>query len=64
MAGRSGYSKSKDEMIATRVTPRIKNIIINISSREGLNVSEWLRYLIIAELRRNEALPELRNETI
>jgi len=47
----------KTVLLATRVTPRIRDIVVQMASREGLNVSEWLRNLIIIELKRSEALP-------
>jgi len=49
----------KTVLLATRVTPRIRDIVVQMAHREGLNVSEWLRNLIIGELKRNEALPTL-----
>ena len=49
----------KTVLIATRVTPRIKAIIEQMAIREGLSVSEWLRNLIVVELKKNEALPAI-----
>jgi hypothetical protein len=49
----------KNILLATRVTPRIRDIVIQMAHREGLNVSEWLRNLIISELKRNEILPNV-----
>ena len=49
----------KTVLLATRVTPRIRDIVVQMSAREGLNVSEWLRNLIIIELKRSEALPNV-----
>jgi hypothetical protein len=49
----------KNILLATRVTPRIRDIVIQMAHREGLNVSEWLRNLIISELKRNEVLPNV-----
>jgi hypothetical protein len=49
----------KNVLLATRVTPRIRDIVVQMSQREGLNVSEWLRNLIINELKRNEVLPNV-----
>ena len=49
----------KTVLLATRVTPRIRDIVVQMSAREGLNVSEWLRNLIIMELKRSEALPNV-----
>ena len=50
-------SNPKTVLIATRVTPKIKKIIAQMAYREGLSVSEWLRNLIVVELKKNEALP-------
>ena len=52
-------SNPKTILIATRVTPKIKVIIEQMSIREGLSVSEWLRNLIVIELKKNEALPTI-----
>jgi hypothetical protein len=49
----------KTVLLATRVTPRIRDIVVQMAHRKGLNVSEWLRNLIISELKRNEALPSV-----
>ena len=49
----------KTVLLATRVTPRIRDIVVQMASREGLNVSEWMRNLIIMELKRAEALPNV-----
>jgi len=49
----------KTVLLATRVTPRIRDIVVQMAHREGFNVSEWLRNLIISELKRNEALPSV-----
>ena len=50
-------SNPKTVLIATRVTPKIKKIMIQMAHREGLSVSEWLRNLIVMELKKNDALP-------
>jgi len=52
-------SNPKTVLIATRVTPKIKKIIAQMAYREGLSVSEWLRNLIVVELKKNEALPTI-----
>ena len=49
----------KNMLLATRVTPRIRDIVVQMAQREGLNVSEWMRNLIIMELKRTEALPSV-----
>jgi hypothetical protein len=40
----------KSVLIATRVTPRINELVKQMAHREGLYVSEWVRKLIISEL--------------
>lgn len=57
MPQKSGTPKTV--LLATRVTPRIRDIVVQMASREGLNVSEWMRNLIIMELKRAEALPNI-----
>jgi predicted TIM-barrel fold metal-dependent hydrolase len=49
MGRSSGTPKTK--LIATRVTPRISKIIKAVSASEGLYASEWVRKVIIQELR-------------
>jgi hypothetical protein len=61
MVGRS-KSQTKDVLLATRVTPRISVNVKQMAYREGLNVSEWLRNLIIEELKRTDSLPKRFNE--
>lgn len=52
----------KNMLLATRVTPKVQDIVVQMAQREGLNVSEWMRNLIIMELKRAEALPSVLNE--
>jgi len=47
----------KNMLLATRVTPRIRDIVTQMAQREGLNVSEWMRNLIIMDPKRAKALP-------
>jgi hypothetical protein len=61
MVGRS-KSQTKDVLLATRVTPRISMSVKQMAYREGLNVSEWLRNLIIEELKKTDSLPKRFNE--
>jgi len=49
----------KTVLLATRVTPRIKRVIVQLAQREGLAVSEWLRNIVVMELKRNSALPAM-----
>jgi len=46
----------KSVLIATRVTPRINNLVHQLAQREGLYVSEWVRKIIISELSKNDML--------
>jgi len=48
---------TKTVMQCTRITPRIKEIIDLTSAQEGITPSEWLRNLILKELRSKNALP-------
>lgn len=52
-------SNPKSVLLATRVTPKIKAIVEQMAIREGLSVSEWLRNLIVVELKESEALPSI-----
>ena len=47
----------KTSLISTKVTTRIRDIIIQQASREGITTSEWLRKLIIKELKNENLLP-------
>ena len=47
--------QSKNVLLATRVTPHISNIVKMMANREGLYVSEWIRALIVNELKKNKA---------
>jgi len=53
--GRS-HGTPKSVLIATRVTPAINAKIKQVAFREGLYVSEWIRQLIISELRKQDML--------
>jgi len=46
----------KTSLISTKVTNRIKEIIIQQASREGITTSEWLRKLVIKELKNENLL--------
>jgi hypothetical protein len=59
--GRS-KSQTKDILLATRVTPRISRSVKQMAYREGLNVSEWLRNLIVAEMKKTDSLPRRLKE--
>ncbi len=46
----------KSVLLATRVTPGINEKVKQIAFREGYYVSEWIRQLIIAELKNQDLL--------
>lgn len=48
--------KLKSALLVTRVTPRVKDVIEHEARAEGLDVSEWMRNLIIEELKRRGVL--------
>lgn len=50
-------SETKDALLTTRVTPQIKEVVEQQASREGLTASEWLRNLVIKELKNENLLP-------
>ena len=49
----------KTILLATRVTPHIKRVVAQLAQREGLAVSEWLRNIVVMELKRYSALPAI-----
>ena len=53
---KSIYAQSKDVLLSTRVTPRIKELVKICAAREGLYPSEWMRMLIVKELNKKELL--------
>ena len=53
--GRS-HGIPKSVLLATRVTPGINEKIKQLAFREGLYVSEWIRQLIISELKNQDML--------
>ncbi len=46
----------KSVLLATRVTPGINQKVKQMAFRDGLYVSEWIRQLIIAELKNQDML--------
>jgi hypothetical protein len=54
MGRSSGTAKTK--LIATRVTPRIFRIIKAVAASEGLYASEWVRKVILEELKESKLL--------
>jgi len=50
---------AKAELLCTRVIPVIKEAVIRESQVEGLTTSEWLRNLVVKELKEREALPRV-----
>jgi len=51
-------------MLAVRVTGAIRDAIVEAAHCDGLDVSEWLRSLIVGELRRRGALPKLNSSNV
>lgn len=47
---------TKGELLCTRVTSAIKEAVLHESQIEGLTPSEWLRNLIVKELKERGAL--------
>ncbi len=43
--------------MTVRVTPRIKETVAQVALGEGMDVSEWLRNLIVGDLKGRGALP-------
>jgi hypothetical protein len=62
MGRSSGTAKTK--LIATRVTPRISRIIKAVAASEGLYASEWVRKVIITELKNSKLLTTSINHPI
>ncbi len=50
--------EQKSELVATRLTPPLKKAVEREARREGRDVSEWIRNLLIEELRERGSLPE------
>ena len=46
----------KKDILNIRISPRIKRLIEQVALNEGLSASEWVRILIINELRRRGVL--------
>ena len=61
-------SDSKASLMCTRVTPYIKEVVEQQASREGLTASEWIRNLVVKELKNENLLqmvlktPRIREE--
>ena len=62
MPRKSAYSPAKRATISVRLAPSIKDALVQVAHSEGLDVSEWLRDLILNELRRREALPSISTD--
>jgi len=48
---------SKSTIIALRLNPRIAELVSQVALSEGMNVSEWIRSLIVEELKKRGLLP-------
>jgi hypothetical protein len=51
----------KNMLLATRITPKVRDSVVQLAQGEGLNVSEWLRNVIIMELKRADVLQSVYN---
>ena len=47
----------KEDFLSTRVTFAIKTSVFQEAQTEGLTPSEWLRNLVVKELKERQALP-------
>ena len=47
----------KNELLCTRSTAMIREAVVREAQKEGLTTSEWLRNLILKELKERDALP-------
>ncbi len=50
-------SETKNSIVYLRLTGTIKNLITYQAAQEGVTPSEWLRKLVVKELRERDALP-------
>jgi len=50
----------KKETLNIRISPRIKRLIEQVALSEGLAASEWVRILIINELRKRGVLRKIQ----
>ena len=50
----------KKDTLNIRISPRIKRLIEQVAYSEGLAASEWVRILIINELRRRGVLRKIQ----
>jgi hypothetical protein len=48
---------TKSTIIALRLNPRIAELVSQAASNDCMNVSEWIRSLIVEELKRRGLLP-------
>jgi len=49
--------KKRTIIMNVRMTPEIKDAVDNASSREWLSVSDWIRNIVVNELRARNLLP-------
>jgi hypothetical protein len=56
-------SEHKTEMLAVRITRPIRDAVVAVAQADGVDVSELLRSLIVSELRKRGALPDLNCPT-
>lgn len=47
-----------------RVPPRIKDFIFQVANSEGMDASEWLRKVVVEELRKRGILPMMMSSDL
>jgi len=52
-------TEAKTRLVCTRLTPIIGSVVFQQAAQEGLTPSEWIRNLIIKELRERGSLPKM-----
>ena len=57
-------AEHKTEMLSVRVTRPVRDAVVAAAQADGLDVSEWLRSLIVGELRKRGALPDLNCSSV
>lgn len=52
-------TEAKTKLVCTRLTPIIGSVVFQQAAQEGLTSSEWIRNIIIKELRERQVLPKI-----
>jgi len=61
---RSKRHSPKKVMLGFRVPPRIKDFIFQVANSEGMDASEWLRKVVVEELRKRGILPMMMSSDL